>query len=199
MIASLYELYNFAFDDFFLVIILTPVFIFLTLNPLFYYDYDKLLLKYYSIKTWWTDKFKALTVLILIYVTVLNLIYLFSILFNGLIGYFTVPFALFFISTCVLQIFGYLFISFLFLTIYYILNYKIISGFITYLVIIMPSIIEGVFYKEVISLLKIMYFKNPERYSYLQSLLILSVGLIFIVFLNFSIIKKKDIYWSSGR
>jgi ABC-2 type transport system permease protein len=193
--ANLHDLFFMVFHDGFLLIIITPLFIFWMLNILSFYDNDNFLLKYNLLKDWWRDKSISLCFLVILYVSVFNFIFLISVIASGLFSYFSVRFLLFFIFTYILQSVGFLIIGFIFLTLNYILNNKIISGLITYLIIIVPSIIQGLFYKELISLLDIMFLKNPKRFGFPISLLILSLGLLIIVFLNYFSIKKKDIYW----
>lgn len=196
---DLYNLYYIYFSDWILFLIIVPVFIFWLLDLLSLYDNDKVLLKFHLLKNWWLDKTKALIILILFYVFLINFIFLFSVLMNGLVSYITFQFIKFFIIGFLLQIIGFFIIGFLYLTLRYFLNNRIVSSVLTYLILIIPLLINGLFYKRIYNLFDFMFLKNLNDYSYIQSLFLLTIVLILLLYINIITLRKKDFLWGRLR
>lgn len=192
---DLNNLYLISFYDGLLIIIIAPIFIFWILDILSFYDDVKLLLKFHLLKDWWKEKLITLLILILLYDLLFNFIFILVILINGLIPYFNFHFIVFFLFGILFQIIGFLILGYIYLNLKYLFSNKLLPIILTYIILLIPYFINGLFYKKIYSLLDYMFLKNLSEYSYFHNLITLILILTFLILVNIYILKKKDINW----
>lgn len=192
---DLYNLYYANFSTEFLLMVIAPIFIFWIIDHLSFYDNIKLLLKFIMLKKWWLEKSKVLFIFILIYVSLINLIFILSLIINGFILSLTFQFIKFLLLGFLLQIIGFLIIGFLYLTLKYMFNYKLLASILTYIILLIPFLINGLFYKKVYNLLDFMFLMDVTNINYFSVFFYCVSIVVLFVILNIFIIKKKDFYW----
>ncbi len=155
----------------------------------------KLLLKFHLLKDWWKEKLITLLILILLYDLLFNFIFILVILINGLIPYFNFHFIVFFLFGILFQIIGFLILGYIYLNLKYLFSNKLLPIILTYIILLIPYFINGLFYKKIYSLLDYMFLKNLSEYSYFHNLITLILILTFLILANIYILTKKDINW----
>ncbi|WP_143402864.1 hypothetical protein [Garciella nitratireducens] len=93
---------------------------------------------------------------------------------------------------------GLIIIGSLYLLIRNLTGHNVISSVLTYLMISIPNLIQGLFYVRVYSFVDYMFLNNLNKDSTIVSIFVLLIVFVIIemllLYLNLNIVQEKDIY-----
>lgn len=196
--ASLIDLFQSIYSGNLILTIFLLLFIFVISNIFKVYDKNILLVRYFNLHTWCYQKIVACVYVVLIYLFFINFPFLFSLIVHNFIGSITLEFIMFWIISILFQGIGFVIIGSLYLLIRNLTNHNVISSVLTYLIISIPNLIQGLFYVRLYSFTDYMFLNTLNEDATMVSiftLLIVFVTIeVLLIYLNLNIIQKKDIY-----
>ena len=136
--------------------------------------------------------------MVLIYLFFTNFPFLLSLIVNNFIGSITFDFVRFWLISILFQGMGFIIIGSLYLLICNLTGHNVISSVLTYLMISIPNLIQGLFYVRLYSFADYMFLSHLDEHSTIVSISVLFIAFVIIemllLYLNLNIVQKEDIY-----
>ncbi len=197
----LIQFFQMNFNKLIVLFIIVPCFFFLLNEALSMFDQHKILIRYTFIKKWWLQKTITLCFITFLFVLIVNVLFIISLIGTGVIAYFSISFFIYWFLGFFLQYIGFILISSIYLTLVYLFNNNFLSIIVTYLFLIFPFSITGLFFVKVYTFPEFMYLSNVFDYdstipNFLIGFPISALISCSILMCNYYIIKRQDIFWS---
>lgn len=196
--ASLIDLFQSVYSDNLILITFILLFIFVISNIFKVYDKNILLIRCFNLHTWCYQKILTCVYVVFIYLFFINFPFLFSLIIHHFIGSITFDFIRFWMISILFQGIGLIIIGSLYLLIRNLTGHNVISSVLTYLMISIPNLIQGLFYVRVYSFVDYMFLNNLNKDSTIVSIFVLLIVFVIIemllLYLNLNIVQEKDIY-----
>ncbi|MDQ0884720.1 hypothetical protein QFZ73_005859 [Peribacillus sp. V2I11] len=202
-VITLFSFYKVVFNTHFVLLFILPSYIVINYQLTNFYIEYKVLLRYQGSKfLWWKELILSQLKLSLLFAVAINLIFVVSVLINGVTQVLNPFFIFVLIIIFSIETLGFLIISVSSLLVLFIISNKFFTNIIIYTFIVVPVLVKGFIYKEIYSFSDYMFLVNIVELEmffikgcsvFFWFLLIL----VLLLMINLKQIKRKDILWRS--
>lgn len=190
--------YHIFFYKMTIYLLIIPCFLLLLLDILNFFNHNMVILRFVKIRNWWSQKFISIISLSILFALFLNISLALMFIVKGLS--IELDFVFLILTGLFYQIIGFSIIGSLFEIFSCLMKNKYIGIIVTYLFILIPLAIKGLFFKEIYFFVDFMFLLNVKNineitFSLSTVLPLLTLSLIILLFTCYKLNKNQDLYW----